>query len=159
MPEGVKAKYKEVAKFFEDFEIGETRMTPARTILDADILTHAMHSGDWMPHHTDAEWCKAQPFKKPIAHGNATFCISTGLSIQGEPLNPHGMSYGYNKIRYPNNVFAGDTITVEVKVIHKEDHPKRPTHGLITEAKTTYNQHGDCVCYAEHVIFVEKRNP
>ena len=152
-------KYKEVAKFFEDFEIGETRMTAGRTITEADIIMHAMHSGDWMPHHTDAEWCKTQPFKEPIAHGNATFSISTGLALQGEPLNPHGMSYGYNKIRYPHNVFAGDTITVEVKVTNKEDHPKTPTHGLITEAKTTYNQKGEVVCYAEHVLFVEKRNP
>ena len=49
------SKYKEVAKFFEDFEIGDTHMTPARTITEADIIMHAMHSGDWMPHHTDAE--------------------------------------------------------------------------------------------------------
>lgn len=152
------AKYKEVAKFYEDFEIGETSTSPGRTITETDIVMHAMHSGDWMPHHTDAEWCKTQPFKKPIAHGNATFSISTGLSGQGEPLNPHAMSYGYNKIRYPNNVFAGDTISVEVKVIHKEDDKKRPGYGLVTEAKTTYNQKGECVCYAEHILFVEKRN-
>ncbi len=148
---------KEVEKFFEDFEIGETRTTDGRTITETDIIVHAMHSGDWMPHHTNAEWCKTQPFKKPIVHGNATFSISTGLCIQGEPLNPHGMSYGYNKIRYPNPVFAGDTIKVEIKVISKEDHPKRPTHGIITEAKTTTNQNGACVCYAEHVLYVEKR--
>lgn len=150
---------KEEAKFYEDFEIGETKMTPARTITETDIVMHAMHSGDWMPHHTDAEWCKDQPFKKPIMHGNGTFSISTGLTFLGEKLNPHAMSYGYNKIRYPNNVFAGDTIKVETKVISKEEHPKRPTHGLITEAKTTLNQKGECVCYAEHILFVEKRNP
>ncbi|WP_428644666.1 MaoC/PaaZ C-terminal domain-containing protein [Roseibium sp.] len=151
------AKYKEVAKFWEDFEIGEKSSTNARTITEADIVMHAMHSGDWMPHHTDAEWCKTQPFKKPIMHGNGTFSISTGLCIQGEPINPHGMSYGYNKIRYPNNVFAGDTIKVVTEVIDKQDHPKSPDHGLIIEGKTTTNQHGECVCYAEHVIFVEKK--
>ena len=157
MAEG--AKYKEVAKFYEDFEIGETRTTAGRTITEADIVMHAMHSGDWMPHHTDAEWCKTQPFKEPIAHGNATFCISTGLTIQGEPLNPHGMSYGYDKIRYPHPVYAGDTIQVEVKVISKKDHPKSPDHGIVTEAKTTTNQKGECVCYAEHALYVEKKNP
>ena len=153
------AKYKEVAKFFEDFEIGETRMTAGRTITEADFIMHAMHSGDWMPHHTDAEWCKTQPFKEPIIHGNATFSISTGLCIQGEPLNPHGMSYGYDKIRYPNPVFAGDTIRVRVTVKEKKEHPKSPDHGLVIEAKETLNQRDEVVCYAEHVIFVEKRNP
>lgn len=152
-------KYKEVAKFFEDFEIGETRMTAGRTITEADFIMHAMHSGDWMPHHTDAEWCKTQPFKEPIIHGNATFSISTGLCIQGEPLNPHGMSYGYDKIRYPKPVFAGDTIKVKMTVIEKKDHPKSKTHGLITEEKITTNQKDEVVCVAHHVIFVEKRNP
>jgi len=66
------AKYKEVAKFWEDFEIGEKSETKARTITQTDIVMHAMHSGDWMPHHTDAEWCKTQPFKKPIMHGSDT---------------------------------------------------------------------------------------
>lgn len=148
---------KEVAKFFEDFEIGETRSTNSRTIFEADIVMHAMHSGDWMPHHVDVEFCKTQPFKKPIMHGNGTFSITTGLCLQGEPLNPHGMSYGYNKVRYPNPVFAGDTIQVEVEVISKEDHPKNPKYGIIIEAKTTTNQNGACVCYAEHVLYVEKK--
>ncbi len=149
---------KTVEKFFEDFEMGETRSTSARTITETDIVMHAMHSGDWMPHHVDAEFCKTQPFKKPILHGNATFSIATGLCLQGEPLNPHGMTYGYNKVRYPNPVFAGDTIKVEVTVVSKQDDPKRPAHGIIIEGKTTTNQKGECVCYAEHVLYVEKRN-
>ena len=148
---------REVEKYFEDFEIGETRTTSGKTITETDIVMHAMHSGDWMPHHLDAEWCKTQPFKKPIMHGNGTFCIMTGLCIQGEPLNPRGMSYGYNKIRFPAPVFAGDTIKVELKVMSKEDHPKRSDHGIIIEGKTVTNQRGECVCYAEHVIYVEKR--
>ncbi|MEX1311340.1 MAG: MaoC/PaaZ C-terminal domain-containing protein [Candidatus Sulfomarinibacteraceae bacterium] len=150
---------KEVDKYFEDFEIGDSYETDARTITETDIVFHAMHSGDFMPHHMDAEWCKTQPFKKPFAHGNMTFSISTGLCIQYEGLNPHGMSYGYNKIRYPNLVFAGDTIRVRVTVKSKEDHPKHPSHGLIIEAKETLNQRDEVVCYAEHVIYVEKRNP
>lgn len=149
---------KEEAKFYEDFEIGETTVTPARTITETDIVMHAMHTADWMPHHSDADWCSEQPFKRPIMHGNGTFSISTGLTFLSEKLNPHAMSYGYNKIRYPNNVFAGDTIKVETKVINKEEHPKRPTHGLVTEAKSTLNQNGEVVCYAEHILYVEKRN-
>ena len=87
---------------------------------------HAMHPGDWMPHHVDVEFCKTQPFKRPIMHGNGTFSISTGLCLQGEPLNPHGMSYGYNKIRYPRPVFAGDTIKVDARDIGFEFSKAKP---------------------------------
>jgi acyl dehydratase len=49
-------------KSFEDFEIGESFVTNARTITETDIVVHAMHSADWMPHHTDEEFAKEQPF-------------------------------------------------------------------------------------------------
>ena len=60
----------ETAKFFEDFEIGESFTTAARTITETDIVMHAMHSGDWQPHHTNEEFAKEQPFKHRIAHAS-----------------------------------------------------------------------------------------
>ena len=144
--------------FFEDFEIGASRVTHARTITEADIVFHAGHSGDFMPHHTDSEFCKTQPFKKIVAHGTMTFAIAIGLSVSSQPLNPHGMSYGYNKIRYPRPVFAGDTIKVKINIISKEDHPKQTGHGILTEAKEVTNQHDEVVMYAEHLMIVEKRS-
>ena len=147
------------AKFFEDYVIGESYMTPARTITETDIITHAMHSGDWQPHHTDLEFAKTQPFKKPIAHGNCTFVISTGLIFraEGKP-NPNVMAYGYNKIRYPHPVFAGDTIKTEVKIAAKND-AKQPTHGLLTQTETTTNQRGEVVAFVEHILYATRRNP
>lgn len=144
-------------EYYEDFEIGISRATAARTVTEADIVFHAGHSGDFMPHHTDAEFCKTQPFKKIIAHGTLTFAIAIGLSVSGQKLNPNGMSYGYNKIRYPKPVFAGDTIKVKITVLSKEDHPKLKGHGTVVEVKEVTNQHDDVVMYAEHVIIVKKR--
>jgi acyl dehydratase len=146
-------------KFFEDFEIGETYVTPARTITETDIVMHAMHSGDWQPHHTDAEFCKTQPFKKPIAHGNLTFSISTGLIFRSQGLNPNVMAYGYDKIRYPALVFAGDTIKTEVKITDLQPHAKIKTHGLLTQTETTTNQRDETVAFVEHILFVTRRTP
>lgn len=148
-----------MAEYFEDFKLGDSRITPARTITEADIVFHAGHSGDFMPHHTDAEFCKTQPFKKIIAHGTLTFSIAIGLSVSGQALNPNGMSYGYNKIRYPKPVFAGDTIKVKLSVLSKHDHPKLKDHGTVIEIKEVINQHDQVVMYAEHVIIVKKRHP
>ena len=147
------------AKFFEDFEIGESFTTDSRTIDQADITFHAMHSGDWQPHHTNEEFAKSQPIKHRIAHGNLTFCVSTGLIFRAEKPNPSVMAYGYNKIRYPAPVYAGDTIKVEVKITDKKDHPKHKDHGLITQTETTTNQRGECVAYVEHILYAKKRNP
>jgi acyl dehydratase len=43
---------------FEDYRPGETRTTTGRTITEADIVIHAGHTGDFYPHHMDAEWVK-----------------------------------------------------------------------------------------------------
>lgn len=146
-------------KFFEDFEIGESYTTNARTITESDIVFHAMHSADWQPHHTNEEFAKTQSFKTRIAHGNLTFCVSTGLIFQSSSENPNIMAYGYDKIRYPNPVFPGDTIKVEVKVIDKQPHKKSKDHGILTQSETTTNQRGETVAYVEHKLFVTRRTP
>lgn len=148
-------------KFFEDFEVGavEIEATSSRTITETDIVMHAMHSGDWMPHHVDAEFAKTQPFKKVIAHGNLSFCVGTGMIVIASDRNPNVMSYGYDKLRYPRPVFAGDTLTASTKIIDKKDHPKSKTHGLVTIGETISNQNGETVCFAEHVFYTLRRAP
>ena len=47
---------------FSEYEIGSTRKSFSRTITEADIVTHAGQTGDFYPHHMDAEWCATQPF-------------------------------------------------------------------------------------------------
>ena len=57
----------EVEQFFEDYVLGVERITGGRTITETDIVTHAMHSGDFYPHHVDAEFAKKGPFGQRIA--------------------------------------------------------------------------------------------
>lgn len=146
------------SKFFEDFEIGESYLTAGRTITETDIVMHAMHSGDFMPHHVDEEFAKSQPIKHRIAHGNLTFVFSTGLIFQTVGMNPNVMNYGYGKIRYPGVVYIGDTIKTKVEVVDKKD-AKQPTHGVVTQTETTKNQRGETVCFVEHMLYVTKRAP
>ncbi|MFO7171082.1 MAG: dehydratase, partial [Chloroflexota bacterium] len=45
-------------QYFEDYQIGFVRNTLGRTITEADVVLHAGQTGDFYPHHMDAEWCK-----------------------------------------------------------------------------------------------------
>ncbi len=49
-----------VEQYFEDYQVGFTRKTMGRTITEADIVIHAGQTGDFFPHHMDAEWCATQ---------------------------------------------------------------------------------------------------
>jgi len=42
-------------KWFEDYVVGEFRQTLGRTITESDIVIHAGQTGDYFPHHMDAE--------------------------------------------------------------------------------------------------------
>ena len=145
----------EKEQFFEDYVVGEARKTFGRTITQTDIVMHAGHSGDFFPHHMDAEFCKTQPFKYPIAHGTMTFAIGIGLTAT--QINPRAMTYGYDRLRFPNPVYAGDTIRTTVTIKSKQVDEKRPGYGRVVEAAEVTNQDGKTVLYAEHVLIVEMR--
>lgn len=142
-------------QFFEDYEIGARRRTSGRTITEADIVLHAGHSGDFFPHHVDAEFCKSQPFGRPLAHGTMTFAIGIGLTAT--EINPRAMTYGYERLRFPAPVHAGDTIRTTVTVKSKRPDEKRPGYGKVIEAKEVTNQKGETVMHVEHILLVEMR--
>ena len=142
-------------QFFEDYAIGFTRRSFGRTITEADVVMHAGQTGDFFPHHMDAEWCATQEFKQRIAHG--TLILSVGIGMTATTINPRSMSYGYDRVRFVRPVFIGDTITVSAKIAEKRDHPKRRTHGVVVEAVDIGNQHGQTVLACEHLYLVERR--
>lgn len=140
-------------KYFEEFEVDQTRQTFGRTITESDIVIHAGQTGDFFPHHMDAEWCKTQPFKQRIAHGTLIFSIAIGLTAN--EINEVAMTYGYERLRFIKPVFIGDTITVKVTIKDKKEH-KKPGFGLITELVETYNQHSELVLVCEHILLSQK---
>lgn len=145
-----------IEKFYEEYSLEEARQTLGRTITESDIVIHAGQTGDFFPHHMDAEWCKTQPFKQRIAHGTLTFAVAIGMTA-GE-INSRAMTYGYERLRFPNPVHIGDTIRVNVSICEKKDHPRKTTHGLVSEKIEVLNQDDKCVMATEHLLLVEKKS-
>lgn len=144
-------------RFFEDFVVGETRQTLGRTITEADIVVHAGQTGDFFPHHMDAEWCATQDFKRRMAHG--TLAFSVGVGMTATDINPRAMSTGYDRLRFIKPVFIGDTIRSKTTIKEKRDHPRRKGHGIVVELLEVSNQTGETVLIAEHLYLVDRRKP
>lgn len=144
-----------VEQYFEDYEIGSARTSFGRTITETDFVVHAGHTGDFFPHHVDAEFCKTQEIGQRIAHGTMIFSIGIGLTAT--VINPRSISYGYDRLRFVRPVHIGDTITTCTRISDKRDHPKRTGHGIVTEAVDIRNQHGQTVLACEHLYIVERR--
>ena len=142
-------------QFYEDHEIGDVTETLGRTITESDIVTHAGQTGDFFPHHVDAEWCKTQPFGQRIAHGTLVFSVAIGLTAM--EINPESMSYGYDRIRFTAPVYIGDTIRVRVTVTEKRPHHKKTDHGVVTKRVEVTNQDSVLVMVCEHLHLVRMR--
>ncbi|MER8863817.1 dehydratase [Mesorhizobium sp. M0751] len=142
--------------YFEDYRIGSSRMTSGRTITETDFVVHAGHTGDFFPHHMDAEFMKTTPFGQRIAHGTLVFSVGVGLTAS--VVNPVAFSYGYDRLRFIKPVFIGDTIRTRTTISAKEDDPKRPDSGRVVERCEVINQHGDVVLVADHIYIVERRD-
>jgi acyl dehydratase len=143
-------------RWFEDYEIGETRRSVGRTITEADIVLHAGQTGDFFPHHMDAEWMRTQPAGQRIAHG--TLILSVAVGMTAGDINPQAMSYGYDRIRFIKPVFIGDTITVTAEITEKSDHKRlAKTHGYVHELVTVANQHDETVLVLTHLYLANKR--
>jgi len=143
-----------VPRHFEEYEQGSRRETLGRTITEADVVLHAGQTGDFYPHHMDAEWCKTQPFGKRIAHGTLIFSVAVGLT-SGE-VNPEAFSYGYDRLRFIRPVSIGDTIRVRVTVKEKRDSKSRE-HGIVVELCEVFNQRNETVLACEHLLMVSRK--
>ena len=142
-------------RHFEDFSVGETRKSSGRTITETDFVVHAGHTGDFFPHHMDAEAMKASQWGQRIAHGTLVFSVGVGLTAS--EINPLAFTYGYERLRFPKPVFIGDTIHTVLTIAALEPDEKRPDYGRVTEQVRVINQRGETVLACDHIYLVRKQ--
>lgn len=142
--------------YFEEYELGSTRRSHGRTVTEADIVLHAGQTGDFYPHHMDAEFAKSLPGGERMAHGTLVLSMSVGM-LAGE-INEQAMSYGYDRVRFIRPVHIGDTITSRSEIVGLREHPKRPElYGFADEQVEVVNQRGEVVIAFVHLYLVNRR--
>jgi 3-hydroxybutyryl-CoA dehydratase len=105
-----------MAKPFEEYSIGETFESYARTITEADIVNFTCFAGLKMPMFIDEEYCrKHSVFKTRIAPGMMTASIAAGMmeDIHGKYVLA---GLGIEKLTFTAPVIAGDTLHTRITV-------------------------------------------
>lgn len=142
--------------YFEDYVVGSSHESYGRTVTEADIVAHAGQTGDFYPHHMDAEFCATQPFGQRMAHGTLILSMAIGM-LAGE-VNEESMSYGYDRVRFIRPVHIGDTIRARSEIIALRDHAKQPDRfGMAEERVEVANQRGETVLALVKVYVVNRR--
>jgi acyl dehydratase len=145
------------ALYFNDFYVGQSWTSPARTITDADLANFAGVSGDFNPLHTDEEFAKTTPFGGRIFHGPGVFAVATGLESrlglkEGTAIAFLGMNWN---LKAP--VLVGDTIHVEQAVGEVRPSKSKPDRGIVTFDVRVVNQRGETCQDGQWFVMFHRR--
>lgn len=143
--------------FWEDFSIGETAESSARTITEADIVNFAGLSGDFNPVHVDAEYASASIFGQRIAHGLLGLAVASGMRMRGGVQVETVMAFlGIESWAFRQPILIGDTIRVHMTISDKRPTSK-PDRGILRQQIELRNQRGEVVQQGEFVLLVKRR--
>lgn len=128
-----------------------SRATFRKTVSESDVYLFAGITGDFSPNHVDETSMALTNYGRRIAHGALMVGYMSAAStkivdgLDRTQVTP--VSLGYDRIRFLNPVFLGDTIEVryEVKTI---DHDRFRA----TAQVTVVNQRDETVAVAEHIL-------
>ncbi|MET7640935.1 MaoC family dehydratase [Streptomyces sp. NPDC005438] len=141
-----------VERYFEDYVLDETGGGGSRTLDQSDVNTFAGLTMDFHPAHVNRAFAEER-FGGRLVHGVLTFGLVVGLTVE---YNPLAVAYGYERVRFPRPVRAGDTVTATSLVVDLAEH-RRPGIGLVTKQYTGVNQDGETVLSCRHVLAVDRR--
>ena len=141
--------------YFDDVEVGQEWESLGRTVTEADIVNFAGLSGDFNPIHTDHEFARTTPFRRPIAHGLLVLSLCSGLSLYSPPMR----TLAFLQIRewhFREPTFIGDTLCMRTTVLAKEPRG-RGRRGVVTWGRKVVNQEGKVAQEGVTVTLVEGR--
>jgi acyl dehydratase len=134
-----------VGLFWEEWKIGKSFETAARTVTETDVVMFAGISGDYNPLHINEEYCKKTQFGTRIAHGPLVYAIAAGLLFQLHLYDDTLVAFlGFENLRFTKPVKIGDTIHAKVTVTELTETSK-PDRGVMKRLLQVINQNGDVV--------------
>ena len=136
----------------EDFyvKIG-SKTTFSKTISESDVYLFAGITGDFSPNHINRQYMERSSCGRLMAHGALLVgfmsTVSTMAIAETREADEIPVSVGYDRIRFLQPVFLGDTVTVTYKIIEIEHSRKRSYADI-----ELINQNRELVAVAKHIL-------
>jgi acyl dehydratase len=144
-------------RYYEDFEVGDIYRHPlGRTITETDNTWFTLLTMNPNQLHFNREYGARTEFGQPLVDSTLTLAIVTGLSVADLSQNAVA-NLGWDEVRLPHPVFAGDTLYSESEVLSKRESNSRPYAGIIEVRTRGVNQDGLVVLSFRRSIMVYKR--
>ncbi|HLC02437.1 MAG TPA: MaoC/PaaZ C-terminal domain-containing protein [Anaerolineales bacterium] len=140
---------------FDDFKEGDTFVSQARTVTEADVVNFAGLSGDFNPLHTDAVFAAGTPVGERVAHGMLVAAMATGMANWTGVFEGTTLALMEQVIRYKGMVKLGDTVHLELSVAQTRPTSK-PDRGVVTFDARVLNQEEQVVQEGQWVLMMRR---
>jgi len=129
--------------WFEEFKVDQVfNHEVRRTVTEADNMWFSNATCNPAAIHIDAEYCKGTEFGKPLMNSVFSLGLVIGLSVLDTTLGTTVANLGMTDVRFPNPVFAGDTLRSRTTVRELRASKSRPNAGIVTFLHQGFNQKG-----------------
>jgi acyl dehydratase len=143
-------------KYFDEIQVGDDILSPARTITEADLVNFAALTWDTNPMHTDAEYGKTTMFGERIAHGMLGLSYAIGLVWQMGFLEGTVIAFRSLEMKFKAPLKIGDTMHVVAQV--KETKPIRGAGGMVVIELRVLNQRSEIVYQGDMTVLIKGRD-
>lgn len=144
-------------RWFEQFVDGEVIVHDTRrTVTETDNVLFTTLSMNPAAIHLDHDYSSRTEFGKPLMNSVFTLGLVVGLTIADTTLGTTVGNLGFEEVKYPKPVFAGDTIRAETTVLAKRESKSRPAQGIVTFIHRGLNQRNEVVCECRRLALMMK---
>ena len=145
-------------RYFDEWQVGDrVEHALTRTVTETDNLLITTLTHNPQPLHLDYEAAAKTEFGKPLVNSCFTFSLLVGISVYDTTLGVLVANVGFDKVKLPKPVFAGDTLRCESECIDLRASNSRPVAGIVTWAHRAFNQRGELVCEMTRTALIQKR--
>src|SRR6476661_342218 len=117
-------------RYFEDFEVGDIyRCRLGRTVTEADNIWFTLLTNNTNQIHFNNEYGKRTEFGKCLINSALTLAIVAGMGVAD--VSENGFALGWDEIKLPNPLFAGDTLYSESEVLEVRESKSKPQWGIV----------------------------
>jgi acyl dehydratase len=141
---------------YEDFEIGDIyRCRYGRTVTENDNIWFSLLTNNTNQIHINNEYGKKTEFGKCLMNSTLTLAIVTGMGTAD--ISDNGFALGWDEVRLPHPLFAGDTLYSESEVIEKRESKSKPQWGIVKVKTRGIQQDGRIVIEFMRTVMVWKK--
>lgn len=145
-------------RYFDEWRVGDIIAHPiTRTVTETDNLLITTLTHNPQPLHLDVEAARASEFGRPLVNSCFTFSLAVGISVAETTLGTLVANLGFDDVRFPKPVFAGDTLRIESECLELRESRSRPNAGIATWEHRATNQRGETVCTFKRSALLLKR--